>query len=422
MSDNAFGPIGLEALVDFFQSSACFSLKEIRMHNNGLGPDGAKKLAHAIEKGFDNSGGKMAIKVFICGRNRLEYEGSKAIAHTLKRIGTLEEIQMPQNGIRPNGIENVADAFMNNKNLRIVSMNDNTFRKIGGDQMSKALTQLKKLEYVNFGDCLLRSKGAVQIMRALVDNPNLKELILSFNEINAQAGMEIADLLNRNRKINANMKLIDLNGNKFGDEVKMEIEQRLKAFGDALHTLSEDEGESDEEEEEEEEGLEEEEEEEVEEAEEAEEEEEEEYEEGEEYDEGEEESYEDEDEEDEEAEEQYLTNKFGGFNINQPGNLFANLISEDKKKQQELNEKILAFIKSPNLNSMNEIDLNKFDKRFMESFDSIKLLYLINALSKTLNDSSKDSVFKFTSDLFFLRKFFILNLIFFLRYFGETLF
>jgi Ran GTPase-activating protein 1 len=105
MSDNAFGPIGLDALVSFFQSGCCFSLKEIRMHNNGLGPQGAQKFAHALDKCLENSGGTLALKVFICGRNRLEFEGAKAISNTLKNIGTLEEIQMPQNGIRPNGIE-----------------------------------------------------------------------------------------------------------------------------------------------------------------------------------------------------------------------------------------------------------------------------------------------------------------------------
>ena len=75
MSDNAFGPIGLfmffvfvfkeyynyyiviyfeglEALMNFFQSNCCFSLKEIRLHNNGLGPDGAKKLAVSLGQGF----------------------------------------------------------------------------------------------------------------------------------------------------------------------------------------------------------------------------------------------------------------------------------------------------------------------------------------------------------------------------------
>lgn len=247
MCDNAFGPIGLEGLVNFLQSPCCYSLKEIRMHNNGLGQDGAKKFAAALEKCYLNSGKKFALRVFVCGRNRLEFEGSRALSAVLKQIGTLEEIQMPQNGIRPNGIEFIADACAHNKNLRVINLNDNTFRKPGGDSMARALSELENLEYINFGDCLLRSKGALQIARSLTKSTNIKEVILSFNEINLAAGLEIAELMAKKRD---KLKLLDLNGNKFGEDGKMEVKNILSSLGSSLATLSEDEG-SDEEEDEE---------------------------------------------------------------------------------------------------------------------------------------------------------------------------
>ena len=137
MCDNAFGPIGLEGLVSFLQSACCYSLKEIRMHNNGLGQDGAKKFASALEQCYLNSNKKFALRVFVCGRNRLEFEGSRALSAVLKQLGSLEELQMPQNGIRPNGIEFIADACAHNKKLRIINLNDNTFRKPGGDSMAR---------------------------------------------------------------------------------------------------------------------------------------------------------------------------------------------------------------------------------------------------------------------------------------------
>jgi Ran GTPase-activating protein 1 len=231
MSDNAYGPIGLNALIDFFQSPCCYTIKEIRMHNNGLGPDGAKKFADALQKGYDKSGGRFQLRVFICGRNRLEYEGARTISVVLKTMGTLEEIQMPQNGIRPNAIEFLADACANNPNLRVVNFNDNTFRKIGGDLVAKALTNLKKLEYVNFGDCLIRSKGAVQIARSLANLENIKECILSFNEISLQAGLEIAKLM---LKCKNTLQLLDLNGNKFGEEGKLEMKSILEPVANTL--------------------------------------------------------------------------------------------------------------------------------------------------------------------------------------------
>ena len=40
LSDNAFGPAGVEALVGFLTSPSCFSLKVVRFNNNGLGSKG----------------------------------------------------------------------------------------------------------------------------------------------------------------------------------------------------------------------------------------------------------------------------------------------------------------------------------------------------------------------------------------------
>ena len=42
LSDNAFGPNGMEGLVDFLKSESCYSLKELRLNNNGLGITGGK--------------------------------------------------------------------------------------------------------------------------------------------------------------------------------------------------------------------------------------------------------------------------------------------------------------------------------------------------------------------------------------------
>lgn len=373
MSDNAYGPIGLDALVNFFESGCCFSLKEIRMHNNGLGPQGAQKFANALEKCYLKSDRKLALKVFVCGRNRLEYEGSKSISNVLKQIGTLEEIQMPQNGIRPNGIEFLAEACAHNPNLHIVNFNDNTFRKIGCDQMSKALVNLKKLEYLNLGDCLLGSKGGLIITRAIANLPLIKEVILSFNEINLSTGLEISELLNK--RAEKTISLLDLNGNRFGEDGKLEIKQLLEVYKDSLASMSEDEGSEEEEDEENEEGDEEEE---------SEEEEEEDDEENsevvvddeEDYDQVENEDYEGYEEEEEKVEE-----KFGNFNIvqqEQPKSLFSqfkpaatlassgpqlNLFSNMVKNNQLLTsiKPFDAFILNSNIENLKLIDQNSLN-------------------------------------------------------------
>lgn len=48
LSDNALGPYGMEGLVEFLKSPACFSLKCLRLNNNGLGIFGAKVKPYTI--------------------------------------------------------------------------------------------------------------------------------------------------------------------------------------------------------------------------------------------------------------------------------------------------------------------------------------------------------------------------------------
>jgi Ran GTPase-activating protein 1 len=42
LSDNAFGPNGVEAFKDFIKSESCYTLKELKLNNNGLGVTGGK--------------------------------------------------------------------------------------------------------------------------------------------------------------------------------------------------------------------------------------------------------------------------------------------------------------------------------------------------------------------------------------------
>lgn len=44
LSDNALGPVGMEGLVQFLKSPVCYSLKCLRLNNNGLGIYGGRVL------------------------------------------------------------------------------------------------------------------------------------------------------------------------------------------------------------------------------------------------------------------------------------------------------------------------------------------------------------------------------------------
>ncbi|CAF1113685.1 unnamed protein product [Rotaria sordida] len=249
LSDNAFGPIGVKGLETFLCSSACFTLEELRLNNCGMGSEGGKLLAEALITCHKNSQGKFALKQFVAGRNRLENEGAQALAKAFEIIGTLEVIRIPQNGMRPPGIEALANAFVQNQNLRTIDLNDNSIT-LAAQKLSLAIEKLPKLEILNLESSLIRTKGAIAIARAIVSHKNLQELYLGCNDIHTEGALEIAHVV----KNMSSLKILDLNGNCFGpdgiDEIRHALENK-----NFVHQMvfSDDEGSDEEEEEEEEE-------------------------------------------------------------------------------------------------------------------------------------------------------------------------
>ncbi|XP_071493304.1 ran GTPase-activating protein 1-like [Diadema antillarum] len=246
LSDNAFGPDGVKAVKELLESPSCYTLREMRFNNNGLGI-GGKIMAEALitcHKNSSRAGKPLSLRVFVAGRNRLENPGAIALAEAFKTIGTLEEIAMPQNGINHEGITALADAVEHSHNLRILNLNDNTFTAEGAVPMAKAIRNLFKLEVINFGDCLVRSEGASAIAESLMEGvPNLKELNLSFGEIKREAAVKVAESMDTKHHI----KLLDLNGNSFGEEGIELIQSIMESNNhiDALGSLSDDEGSDD---------------------------------------------------------------------------------------------------------------------------------------------------------------------------------
>ncbi|KAK8785104.1 hypothetical protein V5799_008528 [Amblyomma americanum] len=255
LSDNAFGPVGAEALVVLLSSSCCFQLEVLQLNNNGLGTGGAGLLAKALTACITNSteaGKPLALKTFICGRNRLENPGAIALGAVFGKLTSLEEVALPQNGIYHEGIAALAKGLMSNKNLRVLNLNDNTFTPEGARHMSKALRHLNKLEVINFGDCLIKTAGAKMIADALKEgHSTLKDVNLGYNEVTLDGGLAIVEAL----KDKPLLETLELDGNKFGTGGVEKLEEAMEAAGkiDKLCAFSDDEGSGDDDEDEEEE-------------------------------------------------------------------------------------------------------------------------------------------------------------------------
>ena len=231
LSDNAFGPVGMEGLVTFLKSPSCFSLQELKLNNTGCGVTGGKMLANLLLECYERSkavGHPLALKVFILGRSRQENEGATALAKVFKLMGSLEEVVMPQNGIYYEGLTALADAFSNNPNLKILNMNDNTFTAKGAKAMASALRKLNNLEILNLGDCLMKSGGTKLICKALTGrHPNLRELVLDSNEIRLKGGLEIVKAIQDKEKL----EKLSIDANQFGESGLKQILKKISDIG-----------------------------------------------------------------------------------------------------------------------------------------------------------------------------------------------
>ncbi|XP_034838967.1 ran GTPase-activating protein 1-like [Maniola hyperantus] len=210
LSDNAFGPIGVEGLAKLLQSDVCSQLQELYLNNNGLGITGGRLLAKAL------STNPRQLRVFVAGRNRLENEGAKALAGVFQSMGTLEEVSMPQNGIYHAGITALSEAFKQNPGLSCLNLNDNTMGPTGAAAIAAALPRLKNLKSINFGDCLLKSTGAKTLAKSLKDSTLLESLDLSHNEIGREACMEVVDALTSLPDSTDRLTRVVLAGNSLG--------------------------------------------------------------------------------------------------------------------------------------------------------------------------------------------------------------
>ena len=269
LSDNAFGPIGVDGLKELLKSPSCFTLRELRLNNTGCGVTGGKALAKLLKECYEASkraGSPLALRVFVLGRSRQENDGATALAEVFKLMGSLEEVVMPQNGIYHEGIAALTDAFAANPNLRILNMNDNTFTPMGARCLADVLPKLQKLRVLNLGDCLLKTEGAQVIADALkTGHADLEELYLDSNEIRVEAGLAIAEAVANKGKL----ETLTIHANHFGEEGRDQVMNKLAAVGkdnllgedpfeDDEEPDSEDEDEGNEEEEEDENGNEEE--------------------------------------------------------------------------------------------------------------------------------------------------------------------
>jgi Ran GTPase-activating protein 1 len=268
LSDNAFGPRCAPSLVPFLSKNTHYSI--LKLSNNGLGPEGSVIIAEALEEAAktarrhasqrsvgarmmgstdpaDNTPPQLGkfksnLRVFHCGRNRLQKESMAAWGKTFAAHGGLTEVRLYQNGIFEPGFPSLIAGLSANPDLKHLDLQDNTISEQGSAAIARALPSWPNLEKLNLSECYLTSRGSSAIFETLKkgSNPHLTHLNLQFSEINEKAFFILAQAILEHQ---SKLTKLEINGNIADPEGKAikEIMDALEEHGngDALDELDE---------------------------------------------------------------------------------------------------------------------------------------------------------------------------------------
>lgn len=100
---------------------------------------------------------------------------------------------------------------------------------LGACAIAEAVECLPDLIELDLGDCLIRTEGALRLATALKSCKKIKKVNFAFGEIKIDGALALVNSLPLDQ-----LELLDLNGNKFGDEgcdQLQKLTQDLVCFG-----------------------------------------------------------------------------------------------------------------------------------------------------------------------------------------------
>ena len=118
VSNNAFGAVGVQAVVDLLKQAP--DLADLQVNNNGLGSSGATLVAEGIRN--------LNLRVLGICRNRIENVGAVAIGEALRGMGSLQRLSVFQNGITAQGMISIFGAVGANLEMQYVNVTDNNLK------------------------------------------------------------------------------------------------------------------------------------------------------------------------------------------------------------------------------------------------------------------------------------------------------
>jgi len=177
-----------------------------------LGIQGSTILANAFKKG------KVNLEVLAMARNRLENEGTKAIASALEGMDKIKEVYLFQDVIRKDGMVALLDALMT-KNLDTLDISDNFINEESVEKFCEFLEKNESIKNLNVSDCNIQKDDNKRIVEALEKSKaSLRRLGYNHNELSdVETAKRFIDALIQK---NENFDRLDIVGNEFKKAAK----------------------------------------------------------------------------------------------------------------------------------------------------------------------------------------------------------
>jgi Ran GTPase-activating protein 1 len=196
----------------------------------------------------------MRLTHFSAGRDRLENKGITALAAVFKQQASLEVLEVPQNGIKKDGMLALLDALKSNAGtLREVYLHDNWIKQTAIDGLLKFVLSARTLQRLNISDSTMGSEGGLLLAKALVINEETKKGLkwfgCNYNEVESgKISARILDYLSHME----GLETVEFKGNTISKKLAQGYISRFEGQGIKLVMYDEEEEEEEDEEEEEE--------------------------------------------------------------------------------------------------------------------------------------------------------------------------
>ena len=213
------------------------SLTSLNLVNNGIGAEGAKALATALETNTSLTSLNLL-------NNRIGDEGANALAAALKTNTSLTSLNLGDNRIGDDGANALATALKTNTSLTSLNLRGNRIGAEGAKALATALETNTWLTSLNLQFNDIGDDGAKALAAALKTNTSLTSLELFRNGIGDETNSTIHTLIIKNREefksrfsqfctTLAIFQLIQKNGFSFPNHEVQGLEYKIVEY--ALH-------------------------------------------------------------------------------------------------------------------------------------------------------------------------------------------